>query len=182
MRHGRHAALYYASIVSLGGFLFGFDTVVIQTELGAASARRRLGGSLGICDVWVDPQRHGRANPELAKPENRRRSGELGLTWQHVDDEWFFQMDTEVVEFGEGRLGMPLGLPAMTDEQFGILRAWIEQGCPGPTKVTGRPDKDDGFLVPDGPIKKNKGCELRAPADPPPKWAIRAQKKKPADK
>jgi len=82
--------------------------------------------------------------------------------------------DTTLVDYGDGRLGMPLGLPAMNDEQLGILRAWIEQGCPGPTGVTGRPDKDDGFLVPDGPIAKNQGCELRAPADPPPKWSIRA--------
>lgn len=83
--------------------------------------------------------------------------------------------DTTEVDFGEGRLGMPLGLPSMTDEQFGILRAWIEQGCPGPTEVTGRPDKDDGFLVPDGPIEKNAGCELRAPAKRAPRWATRAQ-------
>lgn len=91
-------------------------------------------------------------------------------------------MDLQPVTLDEGRLGMPLGLPAMSNRQIGLLRAWIEQGCPGPTEVTGKPDKDDGFLVPDGPIKKNKGCELRAPADPPPKWSVRAlaakQKKK----
>ena len=86
--------------------------------------------------------------------------------------------DVTQVPFGEGRLGMPLGLPAMSDEQFGILRAWIEQGCPGPTQVTGQPDKDDGFLVPDGPIENNRGCELRAPADKAPAWSTRAQPKK----
>ena len=67
-------------------------------------------------------------------------------------------------------LGMPLGLPALTDQQIGIVRAWIEQGCPGPTEVTGKPGFTDGFLVPDGPIAENQGCELRAPADPPPAW------------
>ncbi len=72
--------------------------------------------------------------------------------------------------FGPDVLGMPLGLPALTDEQIGIVRAWIEQGCPGPTEVTGKPGFTDGFLVPDGPIAKNQGCELRAPADPPPAW------------
>ncbi|MCS6901195.1 MAG: hypothetical protein RMJ98_01775 [Myxococcales bacterium] len=80
----------------------------------------------------------------------------------------------------DGLLGMPLGLPSMSDEQFGILRAWIEQGCPGPTRVTGRDyvmDKgiktavNDGFLVPDGPLKKNKGCELRGPESPRPTWS-----------
>lgn len=68
-------------------------------------------------------------------------------------------------------LGMPLGLPAMTDEELGILRAWIEQGCVGPAAVTGRSDVTDGFLVPDGPIAVNRGCGLREPADPPPAWA-----------
>ncbi|HTM22323.1 MAG TPA: hypothetical protein VL172_17505 [Kofleriaceae bacterium] len=68
-------------------------------------------------------------------------------------------------------LGMPMGLPSMTDEEFGILRAWIEQGCPGPTAVSGKPGFTDGFLVPDGPIKVNKGCQLRKPSTPPPKWA-----------
>jgi mono/diheme cytochrome c family protein len=80
----------------------------------------------------------------------------------------------------DGPLGMPLGLPSMTDEQFGILRAWIEQGCPGPTKVSGlayamekgvKTAINDGFLVPDGPLKKNKGCELRGPEAPRPTWS-----------
>jgi cytochrome c2 len=80
----------------------------------------------------------------------------------------------------DGPPGMPLGLPSMTDAQFGILRAWIEQGCPGPTRVTGRDyvmEKgvktavNDGFLVPDGPLKKNKGCELRGPESPRPTWS-----------
>ena len=73
----------------------------------------------------------------------------------------------------EATLGMPLGLPAMSDEEFGILRRWIEDGCPGPTAVTGRSEVGDGFLVPDGPIEVNKGCGLRAPSQKRPAWAFR---------
>lgn len=71
--------------------------------------------------------------------------------------------------------GMPLGLPSMSDEQISILATWIAQGCPGPTKVTGKEGVDDGYLVPDGPIKKNKGCELRAPEAKRPAWAVDAK-------
>lgn len=79
----------------------------------------------------------------------------------------------------EGEPGMPMGLPAMTDEEMGILRAWIEQGCPGPTRVTGMPGITDGYLVPDGPIGVNHGCGRRDPSEerpawstaPPPPWA-----------
>lgn len=79
--------------------------------------------------------------------------------------------DHQRPEFADARPGMPMGLPSMTDEEFGILRAWIEQGCPGPAEVTGKPGFTDGFLVPDGPIKVNKGCQLRKPAKKPPAWA-----------
>lgn len=70
-------------------------------------------------------------------------------------------------------LGMPLGLPAMTDEEIGIVRKWIEEGCPGPTAVTGMPGITDGYLVPDGPVTRNHGCEARDPEEPPPPWATR---------
>ncbi len=80
--------------------------------------------------------------------------------------------DRKVPSFGGSpRLGMPLGLPALSDERIATLMKWIEDDCPGPEKVTGKPGFTDGFLVPDGPIAKNKGCELRAPADPPPPWS-----------
>jgi len=72
---------------------------------------------------------------------------------------------------GSPRLGMPLGLPALSDERIATLMKWIDDDCPGPEKVTGKPGFTDGFLVPDGPIEKNSGCELRAPADPPPSWS-----------
>jgi len=84
---------------------------------------------------------------------------------------------------GSPRLGMPLGLPALSDEKIGILMKWIERDCPGQDKVTGKPGFTDGFLVPDGPIEKNTGCELRAPADPPPSWSSKPRGgAKPADK
>jgi hypothetical protein len=67
--------------------------------------------------------------------------------------------------------GMPMGLPPMDDEAFGILRAWIEQGCVGPRGVSGMPGIDDGYLVPDGPIAVNRGCEVRAPAVTRPAWS-----------
>lgn len=57
--------------------------------------------------------------------------------------------------------GMPLGLPALDDPQIALLRGWIAQGCPGPETTTGRPDVTNGYLVPDGPIAKNHGCEQR---------------------
>jgi cytochrome c5 len=87
--------------------------------------------------------------------------------------------DHERPEYADHEPGMPMGLPSMTDEEIGIVRAWIEQGCPGPTAVTGMPGITDGFLVPDGPIAINHGCQVRAPAEtrpewsthPPPEWA-----------
>ena len=69
-------------------------------------------------------------------------------------------------------LGMPMGLPSMTDEEISILATWIAQGCKGPTAVWGKPGINDGLLVPDGPLKKNDGCEQRAPEHPRPKWAV----------
>lgn len=71
----------------------------------------------------------------------------------------------------DARLGMPMGLPPLDDEAFGVLRAWIEQGCVGPATVSGMPGIDDGFLVPDGPVARNRGCEVRAPAAERPAWA-----------
>jgi hypothetical protein len=76
--------------------------------------------------------------------------------------------------------GMPMGLPHIPDEDVALVRAWIEQGCPGPTEVTGMPGITDGFLVPDGPIEDNHGCEVRLPSatrpewstHPPPEWAV----------
>ena len=67
--------------------------------------------------------------------------------------------------------GMPMGLPSIPEEEIALVRAWIAQGCPGPTEVTGMGGITDGFLVPDGPIAKNEGCELRAPAEERPAWA-----------
>ena len=68
-------------------------------------------------------------------------------------------------------LGMPMGLPSMTDEEISILATWIAQGCKGPATVWGKPGVNDGLLVQDGPLKKNAGCELRPPEHPRPKWA-----------
>lgn len=68
-------------------------------------------------------------------------------------------------------LGMPMGLPSMTDEEISILATWIAQGCKGPKTVWGRPGVNDGLLVQDGPLKKNEGCEQRPLEHPRPKWA-----------
>jgi mono/diheme cytochrome c family protein len=68
-------------------------------------------------------------------------------------------------------LGMPMGLPSMTDEDISILATWIAQGCKGPTKIWGEAGVNDGLLVRDGPIRKNAGCEQRPPEHPRPKWA-----------
>ena len=65
---------------------------------------------------------------------------------------------------GSPRLGMPLGLPALSDERIANLAKWIEGDCPGPETTTGKPGFTDGYLVPDAPIDKNSGCELRPPA------------------
>lgn len=69
-------------------------------------------------------------------------------------------------------LGMPMGLPSMTDEEISILATWIAQGCKGPTAVWGKPGVNDGLFVPDGPLKKNSGCEQRPFEHPRPKWAF----------
>jgi mono/diheme cytochrome c family protein len=75
-------------------------------------------------------------------------------------------------------LGMPMGFAALSDEQIGIVRAWIEQGCKGRNDVSGKPGFDDGYLVADGPVKKNQGCELRKPGTPPPDWTVEAYRNK----
>ncbi len=74
------------------------------------------------------------------------------------------------------RLGMPMGLPAMSADAMSLLATWIVQGCQGPTKVIGKPGVGDGYLVQDGPLKKNKGCELRNPEHPRPAWAYDQKK------
>lgn len=68
--------------------------------------------------------------------------------------------------------GMPLGLPSMTDEELSILATWISRGCKGPKAQSGREGVDDGFLVPDGPLAKNQGCELRMAEKKRPAWAV----------
>lgn len=70
-----------------------------------------------------------------------------------------------------GPPGMPMGLPAMTDEELAILRTWIAQGCVGPSRASGMPGITDGYLVPDGPITPNRGCGLRAPSVDRPAWS-----------
>jgi mono/diheme cytochrome c family protein len=83
--------------------------------------------------------------------------------------------DHELPNFPSGPPGMPLGLPAMTDDEIQVLVTWIAQGCVGPAKVTGMDGINDGYLVPDGPIEKNKGCELRMPSKTRPKWAVASE-------
>ena len=80
--------------------------------------------------------------------------------------------DHERPPYPKGLVGMPLGLPSMSDEELAILATWIAQGCKGPTEITGKPGVDDGYLVPDGPAAKNAGCELRAVPAARPSWAI----------
>ena len=79
--------------------------------------------------------------------------------------------DYERPAYPKKRPGMPVGLPSMTDEEMSILATWIAQGCKGPTEILGKPGINDGYLVQDGPLKKNEGCELRPPEKPRPKWA-----------
>ena len=74
-------------------------------------------------------------------------------------------------DHGTHEAGMPMGLPHIPDEELAVLRAWIEQGCPGPTEVTGMGGIDDGLLVPDGPIAVNRGCEVRLPSADRPAWS-----------
>jgi hypothetical protein len=71
--------------------------------------------------------------------------------------------------------GMPMGLPSMSNEEIALLARWIEEGCPGPNKVTGVKGTNDGYLVPDGPIEKNSGCDLRTPSATRPAWAIETE-------
>lgn len=80
--------------------------------------------------------------------------------------------DYERPHYADAQKGMPMGLPSLGDEEMSLLATWIAQGCVGPTDVTGKPGINDGYLVPDGPIAHNKGCELRGPEKPRPKWAV----------
>ena len=84
--------------------------------------------------------------------------------------------DYERPHYSNDAPGMPMGLPAMTDEEIGLLSRWIDEGCPGPSKVSGVKGVNDGYLTPDGPIEKNKGCELREPSKVRPAWAIESEK------
>jgi len=80
-------------------------------------------------------------------------------------------LDYERPEYPDAPPGMPMGLPSIDDEGVALIRAWIAQGCPGPTEVTGMSGIDDGYLVPDGPVVDNQGCQLRAPAEDRPAWS-----------
>ncbi len=80
--------------------------------------------------------------------------------------------DYERPEHSEHELGMPMGLPSIPDEEVALVRTWIAQGCKGPTEVTGMGGIDDGFLVPDGPLADNDGCELRQPSEERPSWTM----------
>ncbi len=72
--------------------------------------------------------------------------------------------------------GMPMGLPSMSDAQIALVTTWISQGCRGPTGVTGMPGIRDGYLVPDGPIEQNHGCELRMPSERRPAWSSQSER------
>lgn len=76
----------------------------------------------------------------------------------------------------DGLSGMPLGLPTMSDEQIALLATWISQGCKGPKAVAGQAGVYDGYLVPDGPIEKNDGCEVRPPSKKRPAWTVETEK------
>ena len=82
-----------------------------------------------------------------------------------------FQDHVLPADHGTHEPGMPMGLPSIPDEELAVLRAWIEQGCPGPTEVTGMGGITDGYLVPDGPIEPNRGCQVRLPSAERPEWA-----------
>lgn len=85
--------------------------------------------------------------------------------------------DHALSPFPSDKPGMPLGLPPMTDEEIAILVTWIAQGCKGPTAITGMAGIYDGYLVPDGPIEKNEGCELRMPPKKRPAWTVETEAK-----
>ncbi len=74
-------------------------------------------------------------------------------------------------EYAREEPGMPMGLPSIPDDEVALVARWIADGCPGPTEVTGMGGITDGFLVPDGPIDLNQGCQLRAPSAIRPAWA-----------
>lgn len=80
-------------------------------------------------------------------------------------------LDYERPAYPDAPPGMPMGLPSIDDEGVALIRAWIAEGCPGPTEITGMPGIDDGYLVPDGPIADNEGCGMRAPAEDRPAWS-----------
>lgn len=74
-------------------------------------------------------------------------------------------------DYARDEPGMPMGLPSIPDDEVALVARWIADGCPGPTEVTGMGGITDGFLVPDGPIEVNQGCQLRAPSMTRPAWA-----------
>ena len=156
---GNHGGLGFAGI---GLSMRTYETLV-HGAVGADGARYSV----------LQPRR-GESAPSIVLAMLRRRL-------EAPRDQVGFGADHERPPYPEAHLvgsttpGMPLGLPAMNDEEIQLLVTWIAQGCRGPTEVTGVPGKFDGFLVADGPIRKNEGCELREPplaAPARPAWAV----------
>lgn len=133
--------------------------------------------------VWgaVDPRTNERYSVLEPRPGERTAPVVAALLRRRLEaarDQVPAFEDHERPHFDTGALmGMPLGLPSMTDEEIGIVARWIADGCPGPKGVTGTAGVYDGLLVPDGPIAKNQGCELRAPSKARPAWAALTEKK-----
>jgi mono/diheme cytochrome c family protein len=147
---------------NLGGLGFAGRGLAMRTyELLVRGARGDDGVRYSVLQA-----RPGEAWPRILEVMVRRRV-------ENLRDAVLPFADHARPDYADGLFGMPMGLPSMTDEELGILRRWLDDGCPGPIAVTGTPGFTDGFLVPDGPIAQNRGCGQRDPVEPPPAWATR---------
>jgi hypothetical protein len=151
-----------------GGFGFGGDSLAMRTYESLVRGAIDVDTGKRVSVLVAQP---GKSLPVILEVMLRRKIEAARDQVAPFDDHEL----PHFPKWADDDIGMPLGLPAMTDEETSILATWIAQGCEGPEKETGVRGVFDGYLVPDGPIAKNKGCEQRDPELKRPQWAVESE-------
>jgi mono/diheme cytochrome c family protein len=151
-----------------GGFGFGGDSLAMRTYESLVRGALVEASGTRVSVLVAQP---GKSLPLILEVMLRRKMEAPRDQVAPFDD----HERPHFPKWDDDDIGMPLGLPAMTDEEITILASWIAQGCEGPEKESGVRGVFDGYLVPDGPIAKNKGCEQREPESKRPEWALETE-------
>ncbi len=112
----------------------------------------------------VDPTTGARYSVLEARPDSKYPPVVESMLLRHEEatrDQVASGLDLQRPPYPSKRMGMPLGLPAMSPDEIDLLHTWIAQGCKGPTKPHGVEGITDGYLVPEGPGDDDAGCHLR---------------------